>query len=284
MKFPASLCTLFCLFTVSAAHAQSAPAPQPAPLTAQSIQARLSAPFVILRGMYSGDALHFDDQGIVIGSPDTQPFALSALQIENVRLKTTELDIKAKRLGLTFLPPDKTTHTTAIKPVRLRRTDPLYIVIERDPTHPEALSAALNKIFAVRFDKQLAASAPAYWQPWLRHQMDPTVPFFKPAEVSIAKSLANMAKLGITAPKLLHSVDPHFSNAARRLRFHGTSIIELIVDTSGAPRDIFIRQPVGMGLDQKAVEAIRQYRFSPAMKDGKPIPLFVAIAVSFRIR
>ena len=88
----------------------------------------------------------------------------------------------------------------------------------------------------------------------------------------------------ISAPTVLHSVEAEFSDEARRAKYQGVCLISLIVDTQGNPQNIRIARALGMGLDEKAIEAIRQYKFRPAMKDGKtPVPVMITIEVDFRL-
>jgi TonB family protein len=60
-------------------------------------------------------------------------------------------------------------------------------------------------------------------------------------------------------------------------------MVELIVDKYGMPRQLRSVRPLGMGLDQKAIEAIRKYRFQPAMKNGEPVSVKIAVQVDFRL-
>jgi len=89
---------------------------------------------------------------------------------------------------------------------------------------------------------------------------------------------------GISAPVVIHSVEAEFSDEARRAKYQGVCMVSLIVDTQGNPQNIRVVRTLGMGLDEKAVEAIRQYKFKPAMKDGKtPVPVMITIEVDFRL-
>jgi protein TonB len=88
---------------------------------------------------------------------------------------------------------------------------------------------------------------------------------------------------GVSAPQLVHSVDPDFTDDARRANYQGTVSIELIVDSSGSPQDIRIVHHLGMGLDQKAIEAVRQYKFRPAMYQGHPVSVQMVINVDFHL-
>jgi periplasmic protein TonB len=88
---------------------------------------------------------------------------------------------------------------------------------------------------------------------------------------------------GVTAPTLIYSPDPEFSDEARRAKYQGVCIVGLIVDTLGNPQNIHVVRPLGMGLDEKAMEAVRQYKFKPATYKGKPVPVLINIEVNFRI-
>jgi len=88
---------------------------------------------------------------------------------------------------------------------------------------------------------------------------------------------------GVSAPVLIHSVDPEFTQEARGANFQGDVAIQLIVDSRGNPEDIHVTRHLGMGLEEKAVEAVRQYKFRPAMFQGHPVPVQIIINVAFRL-
>jgi TonB family protein len=89
---------------------------------------------------------------------------------------------------------------------------------------------------------------------------------------------------GISAPVALNDVEAEFSDEARRAKYQGVVLVGLIVDAQGNPQNIHIVRALGMGLDEKAIEAIRKYKFKPAMKDGKiPVPVPITIEVNFRL-
>jgi TonB family protein len=89
---------------------------------------------------------------------------------------------------------------------------------------------------------------------------------------------------GVSAPVPLNNVEAEFSDEARRAKYQGECLVGLIVDTQGNPQNIHIVRSLGMGLDEKAVEAVRKYKFRPAMKDGKtPVAVPMTVAVNFRL-
>jgi periplasmic protein TonB len=88
---------------------------------------------------------------------------------------------------------------------------------------------------------------------------------------------------GVAAPKVIYAVDPEFSDEARRAKFQGMCVVALIVDAQGNPQRVHAVGHLGMGLDEKAVAAVKQYKFKPATLQGRPVPVEVNVEVDFRI-
>jgi protein TonB len=88
---------------------------------------------------------------------------------------------------------------------------------------------------------------------------------------------------GVSTPVVIYQVEPEFSEEARKAKFMGVVLVNLIVGSDGLPKNVHVLQGVGMGLNEKAVEAVRQYRFKPAMENGKPVPVELNVEVNFQI-
>lgn len=88
---------------------------------------------------------------------------------------------------------------------------------------------------------------------------------------------------GVSAPVVIHSVDPGFTESARSANFQGTVSIQLIVDSQGNPQNVHVLRHLGMGLDDKVIEAVKQYRFRPAMYQGHPVAVQMIIDVDFHL-
>jgi periplasmic protein TonB len=88
---------------------------------------------------------------------------------------------------------------------------------------------------------------------------------------------------GISAPQAISTPDPEYTEQARNAKTQGTCILWLIVDDQGHPRDIRVVRGLGFGLDAKAVEAVKQWRFEPALKDGHPVNVQISVEVGFRL-
>jgi TonB family protein len=88
---------------------------------------------------------------------------------------------------------------------------------------------------------------------------------------------------GVSNPILIYAPDPEFSDEARRAKYQGVCVVGLIVDSTGNTQHVHIVRALGMGLDEKAMEAVRQYKFKPAQFKGKNVAVEVNIEVNFRI-
>jgi TonB family protein len=88
---------------------------------------------------------------------------------------------------------------------------------------------------------------------------------------------------GVSQPTVLFKVEPEYSEEARKAKFQGTVVLFVVVDEHGNPRDLKVIRPLGLGLDQKAIEAVEKWKFSPGKKDGKPVPVQATIEVNFRL-
>lgn len=88
---------------------------------------------------------------------------------------------------------------------------------------------------------------------------------------------------GVSAPVPLNQVEAEFSDEARRAKYQGVCLITLIVDAQGNPQNPRVSRALGMGLDEKALEAVRKYKFKPAMKGNTPVPVMITVEVNFRL-
>lgn len=88
---------------------------------------------------------------------------------------------------------------------------------------------------------------------------------------------------GVSAPVVIYQVDPEFSDEARRAKYEGICNVSLMVDAQGNPQNVRVPRALGMGLDEEAIKAVKQYKFKPAMFQGHPVPVEITVEVNFRI-
>jgi TonB family protein len=88
---------------------------------------------------------------------------------------------------------------------------------------------------------------------------------------------------GVSEPVPIYKPDPAYSEEARKAKYQGTVVLWIVVDASGAVTDCRVVKPLGLGLDEKAVETVRTWKFKPASRNGTPVPVRVMVEVSFRL-
>jgi TonB family protein len=95
----------------------------------------------------------------------------------------------------------------------------------------------------------------------------------------------NVFRVGgpVTPPHVTSKQEPEYSETARKAKIQGNILLSLVVDANGQADDIAIMLPLGDGLDEKAVQAVRSWRFQPGMKDGQPVRVQATIEINFRL-
>ncbi len=88
---------------------------------------------------------------------------------------------------------------------------------------------------------------------------------------------------GVTAPSVLTRVDPEYSEEARKAKYSGSVILSIVVSAEGKAENIRVVRSLGMGLDEKAIEAVRQWRFKPGTNKGIPVKVRAQVDVNFRL-
>jgi TonB family protein len=88
---------------------------------------------------------------------------------------------------------------------------------------------------------------------------------------------------GVSAPALIFKVEPEYSEEARKAKYQGTVVLYVEVDSAGKARNLRVVKSLGLGLDEKAIEAVNKWKFRPGFKDGKPVTVAATIEVNFRL-
>jgi TonB family protein len=88
---------------------------------------------------------------------------------------------------------------------------------------------------------------------------------------------------GVSAPIPIFKPEPPYSEEARKAKYQGTVVLMIVVDAQGNVTDCKVVRPLGLGLDEKATETVRTWKFKPAMRNATPVPVRVIVEVSFRL-
>jgi protein TonB len=88
---------------------------------------------------------------------------------------------------------------------------------------------------------------------------------------------------GVSAPIPIYQPEPPYSEEARKAKYQGVVVLWVTIDAQGNVTDARVVKPLGLGLDEKAVETVRTWRFKPAMRNSAPVPVRVSVEVTFRL-
>lgn len=246
-----------------------------------------------LRHFYSGEHLKFLSNGTLQGGAPIGPWTLDGqIQVEDIHLRGAQLIVKGRRIHRVFGAQDKPLdELTTVKNDNRKQPKNLEkalqhlkveIQIELPSQNPDGkdVSAAIHSVFLTESESMMDI-VPAYWQAYFAKQegRPRTKPEITKGPVYLDKSVRG----GVSAPRAIYEPDPDYSEQARKAKYQGTIVLSLIVDSSGAPTDVQIIRPLGLGLDEKAVNAVNTWKFRPAEKDGEPVPVSINVEVTFHL-
>lgn len=155
--------------------------------------------------------------------------------------------------------------------------DPDSVTTTTSPAHSAALlRAALDEVFADSIDSRMIAAMPDFWK--LYYRAAAAKSDYRPSDLSVLRQ--NMVD---QRAKLLTRFEPASNEWAQARGVAGMSLYHVVIGADGTPGEIAVARPIGFGLDENAVEAIRNAKFEPAIKDGKPVPVMLDLVVQFRI-
>lgn len=247
-----------------------------------------------LRHFYGGDRLHLYGDGALVDDAPAGTWASDAqIEVRDASQNGSVLTIKARRIyqvydskrnqfvdALTLIPinPDKQEREVE-KALKKRQVE---INIEMPPNpDPKEIPETLHAVFLAP-DEPMSNIAPPYYRDFFAKREG------RPQSQELPAGVVRLASVGsksgdITPPHLTTRADPEYSDMARQLKWQGTAVLSLVVDASGSVQNIQVTQPLGAGLDEKAIAAVSQWKFDPATKDGKPVAVAIAVEVDFRI-
>lgn len=160
----------------------------------------------------------------------------------------------------------------AEQPVALKST-----TTTTSPAHAtKVLKDALDDIFAPNLDDRMTASLPDFWKLYYHAAASKTD--YSPSDPAVQRQTSVDQKA-----RLLTSFEPESNQYAQDNGVAGMALYHTVIGADGKPQEIAVARPIGFGLDENAVAAIRSAKFAPAMKNGQPVPVLLDLVVQFRI-
>jgi TonB family protein len=172
---------------------------------------------------------------------------------------------------------DQLKASIAATPEAERPADPSSVTTTTSQAHANRLLRdALDAIFAPSLDQRMMAAMPDFWK--LYYQAVAAKADYRPAGASILRQNTVDQKA-----HLLTSFEPDSNDFAQSAGVAGMALYHTVIGADGKPGEIAVARPIGFGLDENAVTAIRKAKFSPAIKNGQPVPVMLDLVVQFRI-
>jgi TonB family protein len=172
---------------------------------------------------------------------------------------------------------DQAKAEIAAAPPEERPADPGSVTTTTSPAHAaKVLKDALDAIFAPGLDEHMMAAMPDFWK--LYYEAAAARTDYRPKDAAVLRQ--NTVD---TKARLLTTFEPGSNEFAQANGVAGMALYHTIIGADGKPGEIAVARPIGFGLDESAVTAIRNAKFEPAVKDGKPVPVMLDLVVQFRI-
>lgn len=260
-----------------------------------------------IRNFYQGSRLSYDSAGALLGKPEPGYWSRDGMVlISSVKLDSdNQLFLRGERYCIEFDPASGEFNN-------VRTGDHLEISIhlQASQLNLQSTIAVLQKVFVTAHEK-LTDMAPPYWANCLNYKVerpdkhglweceagnttevpgivgrklvwDMPLPDNSPHSgirlYLLQHRVAYFEQAAVSPPRLQVAPDPLFKWEQRRVRLDElTCVLSIVVGEDGRARDIFIVTPVGMGLDDDAVAAVQQWRFSPARRDGRPVAIHARV-------
>jgi TonB family protein len=158
-----------------------------------------------------------------------------------------------------------------------RPADPDSVTSTTSPAHATMLlKQALDAMFAPGLDERMMAAMPDFWKLYYKAVAEKAD--YRPTDPSVLRQSTVDKKA-----RLLSTFEPDSNQFAQDNGVAGMALYHTVIGPDGVPGEIAVARPIGFGLDENAVKAIRAAKFEPAEKDGKPVPVLLDLVVQFRI-
>ncbi len=241
----------FLLTQIVTAHAES---------LQDSLKQKYKDHVMALRSPFTQGNQKFDSSGKSLNPPPAGPWlTYGGIYVKNLKLSSNILRLEGKRVGFGA---DKKGGQTLIA---LGDSMKVEIQLDQPLKSVDEAQAVLGRVF-------LEGASVEQAKPEIRR-----------ADDSTASETIYEVKDGALPPRATYTPEPEFSTAARKAKFQGTVIVQIVIDKRGDVTRVKLERGLGYGLDENAMEAVKIWRFTPATKNGQPVAVRMKIEVSFNL-
>ena len=273
--------------------------------TNAEVEKRLQQDFagatLFLRSSLLGDKLQFDSEG---RSENTEngPWTLGAvIAIHDIHFTDSAIEMEGERVWLFYETKQKKFRSASrfgsnrrgseILPAdprearrfdnkKLAKNNRVHVTILRPPGEPNQ-QAVLDSMWRVFLSQstELSEAVPGYWRKLIRGLEGKREELPAPSGEKVFSCLEK----GVTPPKPIYQPDPEYTEAARKSKYQAVVVLSCVVTREGKVSDIAIERPAGLGLDERAVDSVRTWKFEPGKKNGEGVPVKIQVEVEFHL-
>ncbi|MGH9862252.1 MAG: energy transducer TonB [Candidatus Acidiferrales bacterium] len=268
------------------------------PLPAQNLQAlekHLKANYerkaFVLRNLWNGPEIKYNSAGHTPQIGAVCSWTVCArIEVKKLKLRRDRLELEGIHLFTYYKDKEKRfAHT------RSRQAINITVQLNEDQLNENSLNELLANVFS-RTGEMSPHQLPSYWQAFLQGCnkeglcSDPRVESATQPPGSVLGFLEQPQRRsiysvggGVSKPKCVTCPAPHYSEAARQAGFQGTVDLWAVVNENGRVEEIQVAKPLGMGLDEEAVNTIQQWQFEPARRNGEPVAVRLILTMGFHL-
>jgi TonB family protein len=272
---------LFLAVIISASSSAELRAGAPEDEAAKKLEKQLKGRVLTFRKVLADSRLRFDSAGALAAGGRAGHWSTDgSVELQKLRLKSDRLTVEGNRVVLRYDPKKK--RFDFMRDSRKVVLD--FDLPQRAPGRPLDLLSPLKRVFL--FSGEIfPEDLPAYWKPWVEclvrktKDCDPSQDIKRTLDPSILKVGGS-----VTAPKIKSRVEPRYTQLAKDARLTGLVKFFAIVSKAGRIENMRIIQPLGLGLDEAAAEALAQWTFEPARSLGETVSVQLRIEVNFDLQ
>jgi len=247
---------LFLIFSAlaAAAHADS---------LKDALSHKYKNQILALRSPFTARDQKFDSAGQPLNARPTGAWLLyGGIFVEKLNLSADTLRLQGHRATSYF---DKKSGKLIL--VTYDKARRIEIHLDQPLNSLEDAQAVLNRVFFLEGD------ATEHIKPEFRRADDNTP----------TTEIYHVGKDGASVPRPTYTPEPEFSEQARHAKYQGTVVLNIVIDKAGKISRIRLERPLGLGLDENAMEGVKRWRFNPATRNGQPVAVEMNIEVSFNL-
>lgn len=245
----------------------------------QLLKDRFVGKTFVIRHFYSDLVLDYDPFGRILQTPRIGTWTVAQFRVEKVKIRPSDFELRGSRMALIYDQKKDVVVFSKLSDQEIKVKAPPAAITE------STLNDLTGEIFVSL--KQEPQAVPDYWRDLVSgnvesEKLENGTKIYR-LKTTQGPSVPAAEGVRTQHPKPIKQPDPEFSPLARALHYQGSCLLRVVISDLGTVEDVRILRPLGLGLDELAVEKIKTWTFSPGTLDGKLVKALVNIEVTFHL-